>query len=138
MPRAVLDTNVLVSALITPAGASARLLKAQRDGAFELVTSPLLLEELAEVLQRPKFRRYVTEAEARAYVEMVRVDSIVLDDPDSTMAGPEPVDPDDRFLVELARSVPVDALVSGDARLLDLRPAVPVMTPAEFLARLDY
>ena len=69
MPRVVLDTNVLVSALITPAGASARLLVELRAGAFEVVLSPLLLAELREVLGRDKFRRYVSAAEADAFVE---------------------------------------------------------------------
>lgn len=43
VPRAVLDTNVLVSALITPHGPNARLLLELRAGAFELVVSPMLL-----------------------------------------------------------------------------------------------
>ena len=69
VPRAVLDTNVLVSALISPGGPSAALLLELRAGAFELVVSPALLAELREVLGREKFRRYVTEAEAIAYVD---------------------------------------------------------------------
>jgi len=137
VPRAVLDTNVLVSALITPSGASARLLLALRAGAFELVVSPMLLSELREVLARQKFRRYVTAAEADAYVELIRRDSIVHDDPAPSTAGPISADPDDQFLIDLARAAPVDALVSGDRHLLDLRHAAPVMTPGEFLASLD-
>ena len=135
MPRAVLDTNVLVSALITPAGASARLLTELRAGAFELILSPALLVELCEVLERPKLRRYVTPAEADAYVELLRRDGIVVDDPPST-DSPVSRDPDDQYLVDLASSERVDALVSGDARLLELGDSLPVMTPADFLARL--
>ncbi len=137
MPRAVLDTNVLVSALITPSGASARLLLDFRAGSFELVVSPMLLTELRDVLGRQKFRRYVTAAEADAYVKLIRSDSIVHDDPAPSTAGPFSEDPDDQFLVDLARAAPVDALVSGDRHLLALRHAAPVMTPAEFLASLD-
>ncbi len=137
MPRAVLDTNVLVSALITPAGASARLLLELRAGAWELVVSPMLLAELRQVLARQKFRRYVTAAEADAYVELIRLDSIVHDDPTPSTAGPISADPDDQFLIDLARAVPVDALVSGDRHLLDLRHTAPIMTPGEFLASLD-
>jgi putative PIN family toxin of toxin-antitoxin system len=134
--RAVLDTNVLVSALITPRGASARLLSELRTGAFELVTSPLLLAELREVLRRPKFRSYVDEVEADAYLELITRESTVLEDPLPDEQTPLPADPDDRFLVELARAAPVHALVTGDARLLELRPAVPVLTPVEFLGRI--
>lgn len=136
MPRAVLDTNVLVSALISPGGPSAGLVLELRAGAFELIASPALLAELREVLGREKFRRYATEAEAIAYVDLIRHEATILDDP---APGDRPLsaDPDDEYLVDLARAAAADALVSGDAHLLDLQDRVPVMTPAEFLATLD-
>ena len=135
MPRAVLDTNVLVSALISPGGPSAALVLELRAGAFELVASPLLLAELGEVLGRQKFRRYVTEAEAVAYVDLIRHEATILDD-QAPSARPLSADPDDEYLVDLARASAADMLVSGDAHLLDLRDRLPVMTPAEFLATL--
>ena len=135
MPRAVLDTNVLVSALISPGGPSAALLLELRAGAFELVASPTLLAELREVLGREKFRRYVTEAEAIAYVDLIRHEATVLDDP-APSVQPVSADPDDEYQVDLARAAAADALVSGDAHLLDLRERLPVLTPAQFLATL--
>ena len=135
VPRAVLDTNVLVSALISPGARSARLLLELRSGAFELIVSPLLLAELREVLGRDKFRRYVSEAEADAYVELIRTEGVVRADP---APSPEPLsaDPDDEFLIDLARDARADALVTGDAHLLELRAIIPAMTPAEFLETL--
>ena len=135
VPRAVLDTNVLVSALISPGGGSARLLLELRSGAFELIVSPLLLAELRDVLRRDKFRRYVSEAEADAYVELIRSEAIVRADPG---LSPDPLsaDPDDEYLIDLARDARADALVTGDAHLLDLRAIIPAMTPAEFLETL--
>ncbi len=135
VPRAVLDTNVLVAALISPGGGSARLLLELRSGAFELIVSPLLLAELREVLGRGKFRRYVSEAEADAYVELIRSEAVVRADP---MPSPEALsaDPDDEYLIDLARDAGADALVTGDAHLLDLRAVIPAMTPAEFLEAL--
>jgi len=135
VPRAVLDTNVLVSALISPGGSSARLLLALRSGAFELLVSPLLLAELREVLGRNKFRRYVSEAEADAYVELIRSEAVVRADPRPS-AEPLSADPDDEYLIDLARDAQADALVTGDAHLLDLRGIIPAMTPAEFLETL--
>ena len=135
VPRAVLDTNVLVSALISPSGRSARLLVELRSGAFELVLSPLLLLELREVLRRDKFRRYVSEAEADAYVELIRMEGIVRPDPASSLE-PLSADPDDEYLVDLARVAAADALVSGDAHVLDLHDRLPILTPAQFLATL--
>jgi putative PIN family toxin of toxin-antitoxin system len=97
--RAVLDTNVLVSALIGPGGGSARLLLALRSGAFELIVSPLLLAELREVLRRDKFRRYVLESEADAYVELIRSEAVVRADP---APSPEALsaDPDEEYLID--------------------------------------
>ena len=134
MPRAVLDTNVLVSALISPGGPSAALVLELRAGAFELVASPTLLAELREVLGREKFRRYVTEAEVIAYVDLIGHEATILDDP-APSRRPLSVDPDE-YLVDLARAAAADVLVSGDAHLLDLRDHLPVMTPAQFLATL--
>jgi len=135
VPRAVLDTNVLVSALISLGGGSARLLLELRSGAFELIVSPLLLAELREVLGRDTFRRYVSGSEADAYVELIRSEGVVRADP---APSPEPLsaDPDDEYLVDLARDARADALVTGDAHLLDLRAIIPAMTPAAFLEML--
>jgi putative PIN family toxin of toxin-antitoxin system len=135
VPRAVLDPNVLVSALISPGGPSARLLLELRAGAFELVTSPHLLTGLGEVLHRDKFRQYATEAEVDAYVELIRRESILVDDPDPAR---EPLsdDPDDEYLISLARTALAEALVSGDPHLLRLRGHIPALTPREFLESL--
>jgi putative PIN family toxin of toxin-antitoxin system len=135
VPRAVLDTNVLVSALISPGGGSARLLLELRSGAFELLVSPLLLAELREVLRRDRFRQYVSEAEADAYVELIRSEGVLRADP---MPSPEALsaDPDDEYLIDLARDAGADALVTGDTHLLELRAIIPAMTPAEFLEML--
>jgi len=130
--RAVLDTNVLVSALISPGGGSARLLLELRSGAFELILSPLLLAELREVLRRDKFRRYVSEAEADAYVALIRSEGVVRADPGPSLEPISP-DPDDEYLIDVARDAGADALVTGNAHLLELRAIIPVMTPAEFL-----
>jgi putative PIN family toxin of toxin-antitoxin system len=135
VPRAVLDTNVLVAALIGPVGPSAALLLELRAGGFELIASPMLLAELREVLGREKFRPYVSEAEAIAYTDLIGREATVLDDP-APGGRPLSVDPDDEYLVDLARAAAADVLVSGDAHLLDLRDRLPVMTPAQFLATL--
>lgn len=132
MKRAVLDPSVLVSALITPAGTPAKLLAASRSGSFELIVSPLLLDELRSVLRRKKFRGYVDLDGADRYVDLLRRDAAFTDDP----PGPPPIpcrDPDDDYLIALAHDRAA-ALVSGDDDLLELAGKIPVFTPAEFLA----
>lgn len=132
MARAVLDPGVLVSALITPTGTPAKLLTATRSGSFELIASPLLLEELKMVLLRKKFRRYVDLGVVDQYLELLRRDAVLAAD----SAEPPPIqcaDPDDDYLIALAQSCSA-ALVSGDGHLLELAGEIPVFTPSEFLA----
>ena len=131
MRRAVLDPGVLVSALITPTGAPAKLLAAAREGELELIVSPLLIEELRGVLRREKFRRYVDLDVVRDYVELLEREATHAPDPE----GPPPLrspDPDDDYLIALAHSENA-ALVSGDKHLLDLAGEAPIHSPAEFV-----
>jgi putative PIN family toxin of toxin-antitoxin system len=130
--RAVLDPGVLVSALISPGGAPAKLLAAANAGVFELIISPLLMEELEAVLRRDKFRRYVELDTVAAYLAFLKQESLSVDDP----VAPPPIrseDPDDNYLIALAQSQTA-ALVSGDRHLLALAGQIPVFPPAEFLA----
>ncbi|HET8954223.1 MAG TPA: putative toxin-antitoxin system toxin component, PIN family [Solirubrobacterales bacterium] len=132
MPRAVLDPGILVSALITPTGASAKLLRAAREGNFDLVISGLLLEELEVVLLRDKFRRYLDLKGVSAGIRLILDEGQMVPDP----AGGPPVrcsDPDDDYLIALAHREGA-ALVSGDRHLLELAGAIPVFSPGEFLA----
>jgi len=82
-----------------------------------------------------KFRPYVTTAEAAAYIELIGREGTIHDDPPPA-EEPLSADPDDEYLLDLARAAAADVLVSGDSHLLVLREVVPVMTPAQFLASL--
>jgi uncharacterized protein len=129
--RVVLDPGVLVSALITPAGAPARLLREIRGGSLELIVSPLLLEELSDVLGRQKFRRYVPLESARDYVDLLAREAFAAPDPDT----PPPLrsaDPDDDYLISLAHSQNA-ILVSGDKHLLEIGGGAPILAPADLL-----
>jgi putative PIN family toxin of toxin-antitoxin system len=132
VPRAVLDPGVLVSALITPTGVAARLLRAAREGNFDLLVSRLLLEELETVLRRDKFRRYLDLDEVSAGIRILLDEGQMVPDP----TEPPPVqcaDPNDDYLIALAHSQGA-ALVSGDRHLLELAGSIPVFSPSEFLA----
>jgi uncharacterized protein len=133
--RAVVDPGVLVSALITPAGSPADVLRAARQERFDLVISPRLLAELAGVLRREKFRRYVTLEEAAEYVEGVALLAETVAD----VSDPprEARDPNGDYLIALTRSTGARALVSGDLDLLAVEArGVSVFTPRDFLAFL--
>ncbi len=131
--RAVLDPNVLVSALLSPTGAPAALLRAWIQGGFELVTSPRLLDELERVLAYPKIRERIGPEEAHAFLAWFRSTADVVEDPRDA----PPIrsrDPDDDYLIALAEQQHA-VLVSGDMDLLELSDRIPVLTAAGFLAR---
>lgn len=132
--RAVLDPNVIISAVLSPSGSPAKVMRAWLDGAYELIVSPLLLEELERALGYPKLRARVTDAETQELLELLRRGGDVCDDP----SGPPPVrspDPGDDYLI--ARAAATQALiVSGDRHLLGLS-EVPVYAPAAFLTLIE-
>ncbi len=131
MRRAVLDPGVLVSALITPDGTSARLLSEALAGGVEMIVSSLLLDELGRVLGREKFRRYVDLDAVQAFVDLVQRESTCAADP----SGQPPMrctDPDDDYLISLASSQNA-IIVSGDRHLLELGNGAPILTPGDLL-----
>ena len=78
--NAVIDTNVWVSGLINRNGMPARVLHAYRDLRFTVVTSEPLLEELMQVLRRPKIvRKYgVTDEDVQALQELLKRHAVVV------------------------------------------------------------
>ena len=133
--RAVVDPNVVISALIAPHGTPATVLRAWIVGAYDLVVSPLLLAELERALGYPKLRARVTELEAQELIELLGREADVRDDPNRPPAIRSP-NPGDDYLVALAEETRA-VIVSGDAHLLGLANDLPVYSPAAFLALLD-
>jgi len=133
--RAVLDPNVVISGLLSPAGNAAWLLQACERGEFELIVSAGLLAELERALAYPKLRRRVPEADARDLLAWLRQSGSLAIDPD---AGPtvRSADPGDDYLIALAESERA-ILVSGDRHLLDLAQEIPVFSSARFRERLS-
>lgn len=133
--RAVLDANVLISGLLSPSGAPARVLTGWLEGGYDLVVSPLLLEEFERALAHPKLRKRVTEAETQELLDLLHREADIRDDP----PGPPPVRSPDRgddHLITLAAETQ-SVIVSGDRHLLDLRDELPVYTPTDFLSLIE-
>ena len=133
--RAVLDPNVIISALLSPGGSPAKVLRAWMDGAYELVVSPQLLGELERALGYPKLRDRVVPAEASELVRLLRNGAVLRDDP----RDPPPVrspDPDDDYLIALAAASRA-VLVSGDRPLLGIGGDSPVYSAIAFLCLIE-
>ena len=131
--RVVVDNNALVSRLLIPDSVPGRAVRKAVDEA-QLLVSEATLEELADVLARPKFDPYVSMADRQDFIRLLgRVAELV----PITFTVHVCRDPkDDRFL-ELAINGRADLIVTGDRDLLELNSFqdIPVITPAEYLGR---
>jgi len=132
--RAVLDPNVLISALLSRKGAPAQVLLRWLAGEFELIVSRELLDELARALDYPKLRSRVPADDATAFVSLLRDAAQVATDP--VQRPSRASDPADDYLLALAEAEQA-VLVSGDKHLLTLAPELPVTSARAFLDTLD-
>lgn len=136
--RVVIDTNVLISAVIKPKSRMGLIIQRLHQSEYTLVFSPEMLEELVEVYSRPKIQqKYHLDQEALntiVGVIVTRGDSIV-PTTDVNICR----DPDDDMLLSLALGGHADYIVSGDGDLLSLSPfrGIPIIKPAEFLNILE-
>ena len=111
--RVVLDTGILIAALITRDTPPDRIYQAWRKRRFELVTSEWQLDEFRRVSRYPKLRKYLQPIEVGNLVNGLRHQALLLDDlPDVELSA----DPDDNPLLAMAIAGEVDYLVSGDKR----------------------
>ena len=111
--RVVLDTNILVSALIVPGGPTDRVYRAWRDRRFVLVTSGEQLDEFRRVTRYPRLTQYIEPAAAGTMLNEVRKIAVFLTRlPRVELSR----DPADDFLLAMARAGQADYLVTGDRR----------------------
>lgn len=130
--RAVVDTNVLLAALLWR-GPPYALLTQVRKGSIGLVSSPRLLAELADVLGRPKFDVILQRSNTsrdQALAEVRQIAEVINPAP-----LPRPVcrDPDDDEVLALAVAAQVDVIISGDNDLLVLQQfnGIPILSPTQ-------
>ena len=136
-PRLVLDTNILVSALLFHSGRLSWLRGAWSSGRIRPLAGRETTAELIRVLGYPKFG--LIEADRQDLLEdyLPWCESIAV--PDPPPAVPECRDPFDRPFMELAIAGGADALVTGDAGLQALADVfvVPILTPAGLKRQLN-
>jgi putative PIN family toxin of toxin-antitoxin system len=135
--RAVVDTNVLLSALLW-GGTPHALLEHVRNGTVTLISSPALLAELARVIERPKFdliflRTHTSRPQTLAELRLL---AEVIDPP--PLAQPVCRDKDDDAVLALALAAQADIVISGDDDLLCLNAVegIPILTPAQALHKV--
>jgi putative PIN family toxin of toxin-antitoxin system len=135
--RAVLDTNVLISAVLS-SGTPYETYRSWQDGLFELIISLPLVSELQDVLARPHIREHVRWSSSRVDELFTAIqDEAVWVYPEHEI-NRVTTDPDDNRVLEAAVDGRADYIVTGDRHLLDLQEhgGIEIVTPAQFLAIL--
>lgn len=133
--RVVLDTNVVLSALVFGGGAAARVRQAWQQGAFVPLTSTATVQELMRVLAYPKFRLSALEQEELLADYLPHTKAVRI--PQPPPAVPECRDAFDLPFLHLAVAGKARWLVSGDKDLLALNGKFicPIVTLDAFLSQ---
>ncbi len=132
--RIVIDTNVLISALLVGTSLPAHLIVLWREGRFHLLTASEQLDELMRVTRYPKIRERLSPALAGRLINELRDVAITVTDLPTVTAC---ADPDDNYLLAMASAGAADFLITGDkADLLsmDRYGGTKIATVRDFLA----
>lgn len=129
--RVVVDTNALVSRLLLPDSVPGRVVRKVVDEG-RLLISEATMEELADVLSRPKFDRYVTLEDRQQFLRLLGRVADWVPVLFNVQACRDPRD--DKFLA-LALSGETDVIITGDPDLLTLHPfqGIPIIRPVDYL-----
>jgi uncharacterized protein len=131
--RLVVDTNILISALLAGASLPAHLVVLWREGRFDLLTSAEQLDELMRVTRYPKIRERLAPSLAGRLINEIRDLAVLQTELPVVTTSP---DPNDNYLLAMAASGSADFLVTGDKRdLLALRlyEGTKIITVRDFL-----
>jgi putative PIN family toxin of toxin-antitoxin system len=135
MIRAVLDTNVLVSAVLSPRGMPFQLTVAWDEGRFLLLTSDALLRELRHTLgyEHLQIRHGLEDSALDALISRYRTYATLLSPTTPVQVIAE--DPTDNAVLECALEGAAQYIVSGDRHLVNLGSfqGIPILRPTEFM-----
>jgi putative PIN family toxin of toxin-antitoxin system len=129
--RIVLDTNLIVSAALLPQSVPRQAFdKALAVG--KILLSRAVLEEMDEVIRRPKFDKYVNESERIKFLATLTAEAVPVEIVEKIEVCR---DPKDNKVLEPGVNGKADWIVTGDDDLLELSPFhnIPIITPRQFL-----
>ena len=132
----VIDTNVIVSSLLSPGGPPAKVIKRWEADRFGVVISPPLLSELERVLKYQRVRKYYKKPQETVTTLLKRLGAVAtVVDPHFTLDVIRE-DPVDNRVLECAIAGGASYIITGNAHLLKLKEyqGVVILNPVEFLA----
>ena len=133
----VLDTNVLISFLLTHGETISRVLDAWEQDKFTLCVSPQILAEIRRVLEYPHLKSRIKPEEAQALLDNLGSDALLAEGTMATL-GATP-DPKDDMFIACAIESKADYVGSGDPHLIKLEryERIRIVTPAQFVEILQ-
>ncbi len=134
--RAVLDTSVLVSMVLAKGGVLEAAWEAWRAGKFDVLVSRPLVAELRAVLARSRLAGHL---DAQTRTRLLRDLELLGLPVDIAPPYPSAPDPNDAFLLAMARTGGASVIVTGDKALLRMREweGIVILSPREFVRVLD-
>ena len=139
MTRAVLDANVVVSAILNAQGTPGRVFDAWRKERFQLLISPAIIEEIERVLHYPKILKRHQWSKEQVQLFLALLADIAIRTPGELELSIIADDPADNRYLECAVEGNAGYIVSGDQDLLQLGSyqGIQIVTPRQFLNVLD-
>jgi len=142
MTRIVIDTNILVSAILTPKGNPAKILKLILEGKLYLIISPAILEETRQVFNYPRLvkllkKNKITLDEVYGFLD--KLSRVAVITPGQLNIGVIQDDPSDNKILACGLEGEADFIISGDHHLTDLKTfqGIKIVNPAAFLKIVD-
>ncbi|MBI4935675.1 MAG: putative toxin-antitoxin system toxin component, PIN family [Actinobacteria bacterium] len=137
--RVVLDANVFASALIRPQGPPGTILALLlREQAFELVLSPVIVDEVQRVLRYPRVRKHLALSDDELDLWLVALEIVAVPVPGDLEVDVVAADPDDNKYLAAAVEGLADLVVTGDDHLLGMKAyeGLQIVRAREFLELL--
>ena len=138
MIKAVIDTNVIVSAHLTPASKAEQILYLAEAGKIEIYLSPQILDELEATLLSPKLMKLHRDTPEQVRNSIRLLKKYIKITPGMLEVDVITNDPDDNKILACAIEGQVDYIISGDHHLTDLKSfqGIPIVSPDMFLKKL--
>jgi uncharacterized protein len=134
--KAVLDTNILASGAISATGTVSTIVDAWRSGQFRVIVSTPILAELERTLQKPYFRRYLTEKQSSRFLKLLQRRASV--SPITVSVHEVATHQEEDLILATAVSAKADYLVTGDSKLQQVGRyrGVAILSPRRFVETL--
>lgn len=136
--KVVIDTNVIVSALLSPESIPGQIVRLWREDIIEVLSHTTIINELREVMAYSRIKKKLSlpSTQAHEFIELLEIYTVPVKIP--AKVKKISLDMDDDIFLHVAYYGKAECIISGDKHLLDVKQykGIPVLKPAEFIVYL--